>query len=262
MGGLLGLILVHSNNLSRYVKENIVLNIIVQEGTKEADILALQSQLNSKTEVLRTQYVSKEQAARNLAKDLGEDFEDFLGYNPLLPALDIYLKADFADNASIEKFAKQLEKNELIKEIVYQKSLIDIVNQNVRLISIGILGFGLILLLIAITLINNTIRLAIYSQRFQLKSMQLVGATVDFIRKPFILSSIIQGLIAGLSAIGLLLFILIIIKSQIPEIVALSDWGQFALVFLGMLFMGVAISALSTRIAVTRYLNTTTNELY
>lgn len=262
MGGLLGLILVHSNNLSKYVKENIVLNVIVQEGTKEADVLALQTQLNAKPEVLRTQYVSKEQAARNLAKDLGEDFEDFLGYNPLLPALDIYLKADFADNTSIAKFAKQLEKNELIKEIVYQKSLIDIVNQNVRLISMGILGFGLILLLIAITLINNTIRLAIYSQRFQLKSMQLVGATADFIRKPFIKSSILQGLIAGLSACGLLLVILMVIKAQIPEIAALNDWAQFSLVFAGMLVMGVAISGLSTRFAVTRFLETKTDELY
>lgn len=145
---------------------------------------------------------------------------------------------------------------------MYQKSLIDIVNQNVRLISMGILGFGLILLLIAITLINNTIRLAIYSQRFQLKSMQLVGATADFIRKPFIKSSILQGLIAGLSACGLLLVILMVIKAQIPEIAALNDWAQFSLVFAGMLVMGVAISGLSTRFAVTRFLETKTDELY
>lgn len=262
MGGLLGLILVHSHNLSSYVKENIVLNVIVNEGTKEADILALQTQVNTKAEVLRTQYVSKEQAARNLTKDLGEDFVDFLGYNPLLPALDVYLKAEFADNASIAKFAKGLEKNDLVKEVVYQKSLIDIVNHNVRLISLGIFIFGLILLLIAITLINNTIRLAIYAQRFQLKSMQLVGATEDFILKPFVMSSVIQGLIAGLSSVGLLLVLLVLVKNQIPEILVLRDWAQFSLVFLSMILAGIVISALSTRLAVKRYLQTSSNELY
>ena len=150
----------------------------------------------------------------------------------------------------------------MVKEVVYQKSLIDIVNHNVRLISIGILIFGLILLLIAITLINNTIRLAIYAQRFQLKSMQLVGATEDFILKPFLMSSVIQGLIAGLSSVGLLLVLLVLVKNQIPEIVALRDWVQFSLVFLSMILAGIIISALSTRFAVKRYLQTSSNELY
>lgn len=262
MAGLLGLILVHSHNLSNYVKENIVLNVIVNEGTKESSVLELQSQLNTKPQVLRTQYVSKEQAARNLAKDLGEDFEDFLGYNPLLPALDVYLKADFADNKNITAFAKQIEQNELVKEVVYQKSLIDIVNENVRLISLGIIGFALILLLIAIALINNTIRLAIFSQRFLIKSMQLVGATKGFIRKPFIIYGIVHGLIAGLIAIGLLLILLYFVKNEIPEIGVLKDWTQFGLVFLGMILAGIIISGLSTWFAVSRFLRLKIYELY
>ncbi len=262
MAGLLGLILVHSHNLSNYVKENIVLNVIVNEGSKESSVLELQSQLNSKPQVLRTQYVSKEQAARNLAKDLGEDFEDFLGYNPLLPALDVYLKADFADNKSISALAKQIEQNELVKEVVYQKSLIDIVNENVRLISLGIIGFGLILLLIAIALINNTIRLAIFSQRFLIKSMQLVGATKGFIRKPFIIYGIIHGLIAALIAIGLLLILLYFVKNEIPEIAVLKDWSQFGLVFLGMILAGIIISGMSTWFAVSRFLRLKIYELY
>ncbi len=262
MAGLLGLILVHSHNLSNYIKENIVLNVIVNEGSKESSVLELQSQLNTKPQVLRTQYVSKEQAARNLAKDLGEDFEDFLGYNPLLPALDVYLKADFADNKNITAFAKQIEQNELVKEVVYQKSLIDIVNENVRLISLGIIGFGLILLLIAIALINNTIRLAIFSQRFLIKSMQLVGATKGFIRKPFIIYGIIHGLIAGLIAIGLLLILLYFVKNEIPEIAVLKDWMQFGMVFLGMILAGIIISGLSTWFAVSRFLRLKIYELY
>ncbi|MFM6975322.1 MAG: cell division protein FtsX [Sphingobacteriaceae bacterium] len=262
MGGLLGIILVQSQNLSNYVKENIVLNIIVNEGTKESAILDLQAKINKEPEVLRTQYISKEQAARNLTKDLGEDFVEFLGYNPLLPSLDVYLKAAFADNESIERLAKKLEKDDLIKEVVYQKSLIDTINQNVKLISVGLLGFGLILLLIAITLINNTIRLAIFSQRFLIKSMQLVGATKAFIRKPFIIYGIVHGLIASILSIFFLLIILYLVKNEIPEIVTLTDWTQFAEVFFGMILSGVIISGLSTWFAVSRFLRLKIYELY
>jgi cell division transport system permease protein len=262
MGGLLGLILVQSQNLSNYVKENIVLNIIVNEGTKESEILELQKQINANPEVLRTQYISKEEAARNLTKDLGEDFVEFLGYNPLLPSLDVHLKAEFADNAIITKLAAKLEKNELVKEVVYQKSLIDTINQNVKLISIGFLGFGLILLLIAITLINNTIRLAIFSQRFLIKSMQLVGATKAFIRKPFIIYGILHGLVAGLIAIVLMVLIMYLVISEIPEIAILKDWTQFMTVAAGIVLAGIIISGLSTWFAVNRFLRLKIHELY
>ena len=261
-GGLLSLILVQSRNLSNYVKENIVLNIIVNQGTKEAEILALQTQINANPEVLKTQYISKEQAAKNLTKDLGEDFVEFLGYNPLLPSLDVYLKADYADNASITKLVSRLEKNEVVKEVVYQKSLIDTINQNVRLISVGFLGFGLILLLIAITLINNTIRLAIFSQRFLIKSMQLVGATKNFIRKPFLVYGLLHGLIASLVAIGLMIIILYFVKSEIPEIEVLNNWGQLGVVLAGIVISGIIISGLSTWFAVSRFLRLKIYELY
>ncbi|MEY3678232.1 MAG: hypothetical protein RI924_373 [Bacteroidota bacterium] len=262
MGGLLGLILVHSQNLSNYVKENIVLNIIVNEGTKESEILELQKLVNANPEVLSSQYISKEEAARNLTKDLGEDFVEFLGYNPLLPSLDVQLKAEFADNAVITKLASNLQKNELVKEVVYQKSLIDTINQNVKLISIGFLSFGLILLLIAITLINNTIRLAIFSQRFLIKSMQLVGATKGFIRKPFIIYGIVHGLVAGLIAIALMLLIMYLVINEIPEIGVLKDWSQFISVAAAIILAGVVISGLSTWFAVNRFLRLKIHELH
>lgn len=262
MGGLLGLILVHSQNLSNYVKENIVLNIIVNEGTKESEILELQKLVNANPEVLSSQYISKEEAARNLTKDLGEDFVEFLGYNPLLPSLDVQLKAEFADNAVITKLASSLQKNELVKEVVYQKSLIDTINQNVKLISIGFLSFGLILLLIAITLINNTIRLAIFSQRFLIKSMQLVGATKGFIRKPFIIYGIVHGLVAGLIAIALMLLIMYLVINEIPEIGVLKDWSQFISVAAAIILAGVVISGLSTWFAVNRFLRLKIHELH
>ena len=262
MTGLLGLILVHAKNLSKYVKENIVLNIIVNEGAKEVDITALQKQLDANPYVLKTQYVSKELAARNLTKDLGEDFVDFLGYNPLLSSIDVYLKADFANNESIEKFTATVNKNALVKEVVYQKSLIDMVNQNIQGIGLVILAFASILLIIAVALINNTIRLAIYSQRFLIKSMQLVGATKSFIRKPFLNYGILHGLLGGFIAIILLLVTLYVAQQQVPEMIILRDWFEFSMVFIGVIILGVLISGLSTYFAVSKFLHSKIYDLY
>jgi cell division transport system permease protein len=262
MTGLLGLILVHAKNLSKYVKENIVLNIIVNEGAKEVDITALQKQLDANPYVLKTQYVSKELAARNLTKDLGEDFVDFLGYNPLLSSIDVYLKADFANNESIQKFTATVNKNALVKEVVYQKSLIDMVNQNIQGIGLVILAFASILLIIAVALINNTIRLAIYSQRFLIKSMQLVGATKSFIRKPFLSYGILHGLLGGLIAIILLLITLYVAQQQVPEMIILRDWFEFSMVFIGVIILGVLISGLSTYFAVSKFLHLKIYDLY
>lgn len=262
MTGLLGLILVHAKNLSKYVKENIVLNIIVNEGAKEVDVTALQKQLDANPYVLKTQYVSKELAARNLTKDLGEDFVDFLGYNPLLSSIDVYLKADYANNASIQTFTATINKNPLVKEVVYQKSLIDMVNQNIKGIGLVILAFASILLIIAVALINNTIRLAIYSQRFLIKSMQLVGATKNFIRKPFLTYGVLHGLIGGLIAVILLLLTLYFAQQQVPEMIILRDWFEFSLVFIGVIGIGVLISGLSTYFAVSKFLRLKIYDLY
>ena len=157
MIGLLGLILVDANNLSRYVKENIVLNIFVDEGAHETDVLQLQKQLDANPMVKQTQYVSKELAARNLQKDLGEDFVKFLGYNPLSQSLDVYLKAEYANNTDIEKFKTELLKNPLVKEVKYQQSLVDQMNQNLTSISLIILVFAAIFVMLSVALINNTI---------------------------------------------------------------------------------------------------------
>ncbi|HXI00349.1 MAG TPA: permease-like cell division protein FtsX [Sphingobacteriaceae bacterium] len=262
MTGLLGLILVHAKNLSNYVKENIVLNIIVNDGAKEVDVLALQKQLDSHPHILKTQYVSKELAARNLTKDLGEDFVEFLGYNPLLSSIDVYMKAEYANNASIQSFTKQLSRNPLVKEAIYQKSLIDMVNQNIKIIGLIILAFAGILLIISIALINNTIRLAIYSQRFLIKSMQLVGATKNFIRKPFISYGILHGLLGALIAIILLLLTLYFAQKQVPEMIILRNWLEFAIVFMGVIIMGILIAGLSTYFAVSKYLRLKIHDLY
>ncbi|SHF07966.1 cell division protein FtsX [Pedobacter caeni] len=262
MLGMLGLILVHAKNLSNYVKENIVLNIIVDEGAKEADVLAFQKELNANPAIKTTQYVNKEMAARNLTTDLGEDFVNFLGYNPLLSTIDVYLKADYANNKSIDALKASISKNPAVKEVIYQSSLIDMVNKNINTIGLIILAFAAILLIISIALINNTIRLAIYSQRFLIKSMQLVGATRNFIRKPFILFAALHGLIAAFIAILILLGILYYAQREIPEIVILRNYTEFGIVLLGLVGVGIFITAISTSFAVSKYLRLKIYDLY
>ncbi len=262
MTGLLGLILVHAKNLSRYVKENIVLNVIVNDNVSEGDVLTLQKDLEKDPYVLRSEYVSKELAAKNLKEDLGEDFVEYLGHNPLLPSVDIYLKEQYANSDSIQTFIDKVGKNSRIKEVVYQESLIDMVNKNIRIISIVILAFTAILLIIAVALINHTIRLAIYSQRFLIKSMQLIGATKNFIRRPYIMYGIAHGLIGSLIAILLLVITLHFAQKQIPELVILRNWYEFAVIFVFVIALGILIAAASTYFAVTKYLRAKSASLY
>jgi cell division transport system permease protein len=262
MLGMLGLMLVHAKNLSNYVKENIVLNIIVDEGAKETEVLAFKKSLDNNIAVKQTQYINKEVAQRNLTKDLGEDFVNFLGYNPLLSTIDVYLKADYANNQNIDALRKNMEKNPIVKEVVYQSSLIDMVNKNISTISLIVLGFAAVLLVIAIGLINNTIRLAIFSQRFLIKSMQLVGATKNFIRKPFVLVAALHGIIASFIAIIILLGLLYYAQKELPEIVILRNFTEFGLVFISMIAIGIFITAISTWFAVSKYLRLKVYDLY
>ncbi len=262
MLGMLGLILVHAKNLSNYVKENIVLNIIVDEGAKETEVLAFKKNLDNNIAVKQTQYVNKEVAQHNLTKDLGEDFVNFLGYNPLLSTIDVYLKADYANNQNIDALKKTIEKDPIVKEVVYQSSLIDMVNKNINTISLIVLGFAAILLIIAVALINNTIRLAIFSQRFLIKSMQLVGATKNFIRQPFILVAALHGIIASFIAIIILLGLLYYAQQELPEIIILRNFTEFGFVFISMIAIGIFITAISTWFAVSKYLRLKIYDLY
>lgn len=262
MIGLLGLILVHAHNLSRYVKENIVLNIIVDDAAKETDILQLQKQLDVNPQVKQTQYITKELAARNLQKDMGEDFIKFLGYNPLLSSIDVYLKADYANNANITKFKAELVKNPLVKEVIYQQSLVDLMNQKIYSISLVILAFAGIFLVVSIALINNTISLAIYSQRFLIKSMQLVGATKSFIRWPFVGFALLHGLLGGFIAIILLVGLLYLGYREIPDLVLLKNYYEFGIIFLGIIGLGMFISGFSTFLAVNKFLRLKLYNLY
>jgi cell division transport system permease protein len=262
MVGLLGLILVHANKVRRYVKENIVVNIYLDEGAHEADVDQLQKQLDVNPIVKQTQYVSKEIAARNLEKDMGEDFIKFLGYNPLSESLDVYLKAEYANNTDMAKFKAELLKNPLVKEVKYQVPLVDQMNQNLTSISLIILAFTVIFVILSVALINNTIRLAIYSQRFLIKSMQLVGATKNFIRKPFILYGIWHGLLGALIAVVILMGTLYVAQKEIPDLIILQDYTEFGIVFVLVVALGIFISGFSTFLAVNKYLRLKIYNLY
>jgi cell division transport system permease protein len=193
---------------------------------------------------------------------LGEDFVQFLGYNPLPATIDIQLKAGYANSDSISRIEKQLMASNLVKEVLYQKSLIDQVNSNISKISFVILGFSLILLVISVILINNTIKLSIYARRFLIRSMQLVGATETFIRLPFVKRSIVHGLIASVSAILLLMLTLFLIQQRMPELKALQDNLQFAWFFAAVLILGIVLSVVSTWFSVHKFLRMKIDSLY
>jgi cell division transport system permease protein len=262
MMGLLGLIVLHAKKLSDYVKENIGFSIMIKDGVREAGIFMLQKKLDAKEYVKSTEYIPKEKAAVELKKELGEDFIGFLGYNPLLPSIDLRLNADFATPVYVARIEKELLSNPEVKEVFYQKSLVELVNQNIERISMFILGFSLLLLLVSVALINNTIRLSVYSKRFIIHTMQLVGATRAFITRPFIWKSVLIGFISAIIAIGMLMFVLYFAFQEIPELMLLQDLIMYLIITGFVILLGVLISWLSTWLAVRKFLRMKTDNLY
>jgi len=262
MLGLLGLIILHSKKLSDYVKENIGFSIIMKEKVKEAGIIQLQKILDATPYVKSTHYITKEEAGKEFAEELGEDFTSFLGYNPLLPTIEVRFRAEYANNDSLTIIKEKILANSNVKEVWYQESLVDLVNKNVRKIGFIILGFSGLLLIIAIALINNTIRLSVYSKRIIIRSMQLVGATRRFISKPFILKGILQGIISALIAIGLLVGVIYISQREMPELVNLQELDLFLSLFGIVILLGVFITWLSNYFAVRKYIKIKSDNLY
>ncbi|OYT17886.1 MAG: cell division protein FtsX [Bacteroidetes bacterium 4572_77] len=262
MLGLMGLLILNSKKLSDYVHENIGFSIIMNTGVKEARIMELKKTLDASNFVKYTEYITPEEAAQELQEELGEDFIDFLGYNPLLPSIDLRLNAQYANMDSLRMIESKLLENSDIKEVYYQESLVEMINDNVRRISFFILLFSSLLLIISIALINNAIRLSVYSKRFMIRTMQLVGATRSFIRTPFILTGILHGLIAALLASTALLGIIYMLLQEIPELISLKDFKLFAMLFAFVILSGVFITWLSNRAAVNIYLKAKPEDLY
>ncbi|MFH2096912.1 MAG: permease-like cell division protein FtsX [Bacteroidota bacterium] len=260
--GITGLLLLNSKKLSDYVKENIGFTVFLKEDVKEVDIIRLQKDLDASPYVKSTEYITREAATKELTEDLGEDFVEFLGYSPLLASIDVKFHAEYANNDSIALVENELKEYPQIKEVSYNKSLIQTVNENIRKISLILLAFSLILSLISFTLINNTIRLSVYSKRFIINSMKMVGATKNFIRWPFLLRSALHGVIGALLAIGMLFSVVYSVQQELNDIISFQDIEIILLLFGIVIVLGVAISWISTFFAVNKYLRLKSSDLY
>jgi cell division transport system permease protein len=262
MLGLLALTVFHAKKLWVYVWENIGFRVYIKEQVPEEEIILLQKRLDASAFVKSSAYISPEMAARELTSELGEDFIDFLGYNPLPPSIDLRVKAVYGNVDSLEVIESRLMNEIIVKEVFYQKSLVHLINRNIRRISVVLLGFSGLLLLIAMALINNTIRLSVYSKRFIIRTMKLVGATRGFIGRPFILRGVLQGLYSAIIAVILLSTILYFLMQQIPELVNLYDLYLYLGVFGLVILTGMFLAWVSTHFAVRKYLKMNEDDLY
>ncbi len=262
MLGLLGLVVINAKKLSNHIKENVGFQVVLKDTTTQAELDILKQEISSSAFTKQVDYISKDEAAKKLQKDLGEDFITFLGYNPLLSSLDVKLNSDYANVDSLAGFEKQIMQKHFVKEVIYHKDMIKQVNENAKITSLYILIFSGLLLVVAIALINNTIRLSIYAKRFLIRTMYLVGATQSFIRMPFILKGVRQGVIAGILAGFLLAGFLVLSTNYIPDLLQLQDPNLLAVLFIGIVILGVLISGLSAALSVSRYLRLKTDDLY
>ncbi len=253
-----------ANKISDYIKENIGFEIVMKKGVKEKDIIEFQHVLDKKEYVKSTEYISQEEATRRLTEDLGEDILDWLGdvENPLLPSIDVRFNSEYANNDSIAKIEKWVMKNKNVKEVYFQKSLIHSIDKNVNKIAAVLLLVGAVLLIMAITLIGHTVRLSVYSKRFVVRSMQLVGATEGFIIKPFLKSFVIQGVIGSVLSLALLSVFLYRIMKDVPELASLTGFGSFAFIYISVLVLGILLTTLSTLFAMRKYLRADIDDLY
>ena len=260
--GILGLVLINARELSDYLRESLSFSVMLDDAAKEADIRMLQKDLDAKAYVKSTAYVSKDEAAAKMKAELGEDFINFLGYNPLPPSIDVYLISSYTRPDSVAKIEKYIQQYPFVKEVMYQESLLFLIDENVKKISLFLLIISSFLFLIALTIINNTIRLSIYSRRFLIRTMQLVGATRSFIRKPFIVQSAFHGFLAALIAMTLLLGLLYLIEKEFFLMFTFESTNLLLLLGAAIIIIGVFINIISTYFSVNRYLSISEDKLY
>jgi len=262
MLGILTILILNAQKLSTYVKESIRIEVFLDAEMKEAAITRLKKELEAQPYARQAVYISKEESANQLEEELGEDFMGFLDYNPLPGLIDLSLKIDFTHPDSIAAVAQSLEARSGVNEVVYSPNLIRQIETNVNKIGLALLAFSGLLLLVAIALINNTIRLTIYSKRFVIRSMQLVGATSGFIQRPFIWNGILQGLYASFIAILLIMAIMFAVRHEVPEFFEFNDLIMFVKLFGLVTILGMIISGISTLFAVRRYLRMDASKIY
>ncbi|TDE54908.1 cell division protein FtsX [Flavobacterium sp. GT3P67] len=260
--GVLGLFIINSKKLADDFKENIAMTVFFKNEANDSILKAFGTELKSSRFAKSYDYVTKEAAAKQHTDIIGEDFMEFLGENPLQNSYDIHLKADYVIKDSIAKIETRLRKNVMVSDIVYDKQLVNLVNDNIKKVSMWILVISGFLAMIAVLLINSSLRLSIHSNRFIIKTMQMVGATKAFIRKPFVVRSIKLGMIGAGLAIIALIGVLIYVETNFPNLGILDDKALIGLVLLAVLGIGILITWLSTYFATQRFLNLRTDDLY
>jgi cell division transport system permease protein len=260
--GVFALVLIQALELTNFVRENIGLQIELSDNATDEMISGIMQQLDSQRFTLETNFISKDEAAKELAEDLGEDFIDFIGYNPLPNTIELFLKSEYVLSDSIAVIREQLLGFSEINTINYQENLLELVNQNINRIGNGIIFFAGLMLIVSILLIHNTIRLAVYAKRLLIKSMLLVGATQWFIRKPFVLNGLLQGFVSGVLAVALLWSFVFFARTKIPELQTLEINDLIWPLSMVMILFGLLVSWVSTYFAIKKYLKINSEDLY
>lgn len=260
--GLVVFFVLTAHNMSVYVRENISFSVLISDDMKEADILKLQKELNQEPFVKQSEYISKKQALKEQTEAMGTDPEEFLGYNPFTASLEIKLHSDYANSDSIAKIEKMIKKNSNIQDVLYRKELIDAVNENIRNISLVLLALAVVLTFISFALINNMIRLAIYSKRFLIHTMKLVGASWSFIRGPFLRKNVWSGVLAGMLADAILMGTAYWAVTYEQELIQVITPEVMLIVCGSVLVFGIVITWLCAYISMNKYLRMKANTLY
>lgn len=260
--GLLGLLVLNSKGVADHFKEQIAMTVYFKESAKDAQMEKMTKDLDSATYTRVTKFVSKDEAAKQQSEDIGEDFVEFLGHNPLQNSIDVFMKADFVSEDQVKKIADSLATKDFVEEISYDQPLITLLNENIKKISLWIMIISGVFTFIAVLLINSSIRLSVYSKRFTIKTMQMVGATKGFIRRPFVLKSVKLGIFGALIALAGMAVVLYYLDKTFPLLHLLDNKKMLLALFGGVFLLGIVISWLSTFIATQRFLNLRTDELY
>lgn len=263
MLGALFIVLLVANSVTKHFKEQLTVQLFLKEGVEENEVLRFKKEIEAYDYSGEVKYTSAQEAAESMQEELGEEFIEFLGYNPLPASIDIQINPDFAELESLESKISDVAHNDLVDEVVYQKGLLQMVNENISKWSLGLLIVGVLFLIIAVVLIVNTIELAIFSQRFIIKSMQLVGATHWFIQKPFMRKGLIFGLLASVFALAIISGILYYYQNPLADVIQiLADNNQFLVLIGAVVATGLLVSWLATAYAVRRFIRINQNDLY
>ena len=260
--GMVGFFVLSANNLSTYVRENISFTVLVSDDMKEPEVLKFQKKLNEKVYVKESVYISKEKALQEQTEAMGTDPAEFLGYNPFTASIEIKLNAEYANSDSIAWIEKEITSNKKVMEVSYPQDLLDSVNRNIRKVSMFLLGLAALLTLISFALINNTIRLAIYSKRFLIHTMKLVGASWGFIRRPFLLRNIWIGAISGVMADAVLMGMAYMLVKYEPQLIEIMTPASLLVVMVSVFIFGLAITSLCAYISINKYLRMKASALY